>query len=174
MMRVVDTLSLARRKHPGAPNNLDALCARYGIDNSRRTKHGALLDAELLSEVYIELIGGKQADLDLSLRPAVAAQSSIVVAARSARRGLAPHRRRARRSPRLRRELGVARDLARLRGHRRIAVIPGRKRSGAPRKGGCYAAGVPPAAAGPGCPGAAWLCSAAFWRYSATKSIGSM
>ena len=83
MMRVVDTLSLSRRKHPGAPNNLDALCARYGIDNSRRTKHGALLDAELLSEVYIELIGGKQADLNLSLRPAVAAQSSIVVAARS-------------------------------------------------------------------------------------------
>jgi DNA polymerase-3 subunit epsilon len=82
MLRVVDTLSLARRKHPGAPNNLDALCARYGIDNSRRTKHGALLDAELLSEVYIELIGGKQADLGLSLRPSAAAQSSIVVAAR--------------------------------------------------------------------------------------------
>jgi DNA polymerase-3 subunit epsilon len=82
MMRVVDTLSLARRKHPGAPNNLDALCARYGIDNSRRTKHGALLDAELLSEVYIELIGGKQADLGLSLRPSTAAQSSIVIAVR--------------------------------------------------------------------------------------------
>jgi DNA polymerase III subunit epsilon len=70
MMRVVDTLSLARRKHPGAPNNLDALCARYGIDNSRRTKHGALLDAEILAEVYIELIGGKQADLGLSHRAA--------------------------------------------------------------------------------------------------------
>jgi DNA polymerase III subunit epsilon len=81
-MRVVDTLSLARRKHPGAPNNLDALCARYGIDNSRRTKHGALLDAELLSEVYIELIGGKQADLGLSLRPSAATQSSIVIAVR--------------------------------------------------------------------------------------------
>ena len=81
--RAVDTLTLARRRHPGLPNSLDALCARYGIDNSRRTKHGALLDAELLSEVYIELIGGKQADLNLSLRPAVAAQSSIVVAARS-------------------------------------------------------------------------------------------
>ena len=62
----VDTLSLARRKHPGASNNLDALCARYGIDNSRRTKHGALLDAEILAEVYIELIGGKQAGLDLT------------------------------------------------------------------------------------------------------------
>ena len=82
MMRVVDTLSLARRKHPGAPASLDALCARYGIDNSRRTKHGALLDAELLSEVYIELIGGKQADLNLALRPAAAAQSGIVVVRR--------------------------------------------------------------------------------------------
>src|SRR5918992_3682117 len=59
------TLTLARRKHPSAPNNLDALCPRYSIDNSRRTKHGALLDAEILAEVYIELIGGKQAGLDL-------------------------------------------------------------------------------------------------------------
>src|SRR5918995_4725653 len=59
------TLNMARRKHPGASNSLDALCARYGIDNSRRTKHGALLDAEILAEVYIELIGGKQAGLDL-------------------------------------------------------------------------------------------------------------
>jgi DNA polymerase-3 subunit epsilon len=67
--QAVDTLSLARRKHPGAPASLDALCSRYGIDNSRRTKHGALLDAEILAEVYIELIGGKQADLGLSLRP---------------------------------------------------------------------------------------------------------
>jgi len=62
---VVDSLALARRRHPGAPNSLDALCSRYGIDNSRRTKHGALLDAEILAEVYIELIGGKQADLGL-------------------------------------------------------------------------------------------------------------
>src|ERR671912_73054 len=64
---VVDTLTMARRKHPGAANNLDALCSRYGIDNSRRTKHGALLDAEILAEVYIELIGGKQADLGLAM-----------------------------------------------------------------------------------------------------------
>lgn len=63
--RVIDTLTLARRKHPGAANNLDALCVRYGIDNARRTKHGALLDAEILAEVYIELIGGKQPDLGL-------------------------------------------------------------------------------------------------------------
>lgn len=63
--RVLDTLSMARRKHPGASNSLDALCQRYGIDNSRRTRHGALLDAEILAEVYIELIGGKQAHLGL-------------------------------------------------------------------------------------------------------------
>ena len=62
---VVDTLAMARRKHPGASNSLDALCSRYGIDNGRRTKHGALLDAEILAEVYIELIGGKQASLVL-------------------------------------------------------------------------------------------------------------
>ena len=61
--RVVDTLALARRKFPGATNSLDALCARFGIDTSRRTKHGALLDAELLAEVYAELTGGRQAVL---------------------------------------------------------------------------------------------------------------
>ena len=64
--RVVDTLTIARRKHPFAPNSLDALCQRYGIDNSRRTKHGALLDAEILAEVYVELLGGRQADLGLT------------------------------------------------------------------------------------------------------------
>jgi len=63
--RLVDTLLLARRKYPGAPNRLDDLCTRYGIDNSRRTKHGALLDAELLAEVYLELIGARQAQLIL-------------------------------------------------------------------------------------------------------------
>lgn len=63
--RVIDSLALARRKHPMGPNSLDALCRRYGIDNSRRTKHGALLDSELLAEVYVELIGGKQAALVL-------------------------------------------------------------------------------------------------------------
>ncbi|WP_449256746.1 DNA polymerase III subunit epsilon [Bosea sp. (in: a-proteobacteria)] len=67
---VVDTLSMARRKHPGASNSLDALCSRYGIDNSRRTKHGALLDSEILAEVYIELIGGKQASLGLGVETA--------------------------------------------------------------------------------------------------------
>jgi DNA polymerase III subunit epsilon len=59
--RVLDTLTLARRKFPGAANSLDALCLRYGIDTSRRTKHGALLDAEILAEVYAELTGGRQA-----------------------------------------------------------------------------------------------------------------
>jgi DNA polymerase III subunit epsilon len=63
--RLVDTLLLARRKHPGASNRLDDLCQRYGIDNSHRTKHGALLDAELLAEVYLELIGARQAQLGL-------------------------------------------------------------------------------------------------------------
>jgi DNA polymerase-3 subunit epsilon len=64
--RIVDTLALARRKHPMGPNSLDALCKRYGIDNSHRTLHGALLDSEILAEVYIELIGGKQTALGLS------------------------------------------------------------------------------------------------------------
>ncbi|MBN8533500.1 MAG: DNA polymerase III subunit epsilon [Rhizobiales bacterium] len=64
--RVIDTLMIARRKHPGQQNSLDALCARYGIDNSRRTRHGALLDAEILAEVYAELTGGKQSSLLLA------------------------------------------------------------------------------------------------------------
>ncbi|MGE6785064.1 DNA polymerase III subunit epsilon [Ensifer adhaerens] len=63
--RVTDTLALARRKNPMGPNSLDALCRRYGIDNSHRAKHGALLDSELLAEVYIEMIGGRQAALGL-------------------------------------------------------------------------------------------------------------
>jgi DNA polymerase III subunit epsilon len=64
--RVVDTLMLARQKNPMGPNNLDALCKRYGVDNSKRGKHGALLDSELLAEVYIELIGGRQTALSLT------------------------------------------------------------------------------------------------------------
>jgi DNA polymerase-3 subunit epsilon len=62
---VIDTLAMARRKHPMGPNSLDALCRRYGIDNSHRTQHGALLDSELLAEVYIEMIGGRQTALGL-------------------------------------------------------------------------------------------------------------
>lgn len=67
--RVIDTLQLARKTHPMASNSLDALCRRYGIDNSKRTKHGALLDAELLAEVYLHLIGGRQTVLSLQSSP---------------------------------------------------------------------------------------------------------
>lgn len=83
--RVLDTLAMARRKHPGAPASLDALCSRYGIDNSRRTKHGALLDAEILAEVYIELIGGKQVDLGLSA-PGAGRGTAFAAAPRAERR----------------------------------------------------------------------------------------
>jgi len=64
--RVIDTLHIARQKHPMGPNSLDALCKRYGVDNSKRSKHGALLDSELLAEVYLELIGGRQTALGLT------------------------------------------------------------------------------------------------------------
>lgn len=67
MSRAIDTVAMARRKHPGAQASLDALCRRYGIDNSAREKHGALLDAELLAEVYLELIGGRQPGFGLNL-----------------------------------------------------------------------------------------------------------
>ncbi|MEQ1647333.1 MAG: DNA polymerase III subunit epsilon [Hyphomicrobiaceae bacterium] len=66
MTRVVDTLQLARRKHPGGPNTLDALCKRYGIDISKRVKHGAIMDSLLLAEVYVELLGERQATLSLA------------------------------------------------------------------------------------------------------------
>jgi DNA polymerase-3 subunit epsilon len=65
MGRMVDTIAIARGKHPGAKLSLDALCTRYGIDRSHRTKHGALLDAELLAQLYIELTGGRQIGLGL-------------------------------------------------------------------------------------------------------------
>lgn len=64
--RALDTVAMARRKFPGSPASLDALCRRFGIDNAAREKHGALLDSELLAEVYLELIGGRQPDLVLS------------------------------------------------------------------------------------------------------------
>lgn len=76
MDRVVDTLALARRKHPAGPNNLDALCKRYGIDNSKRTKHGALVDSLLLAEVYVELLGERQAALVLQNNGAASLQSA--------------------------------------------------------------------------------------------------
>ena len=65
MSQAIDTVEMARKKFPGAPASLDALCRRFGIDNSSRTLHGALLDSEILAEVYLELIGGRQPDLVL-------------------------------------------------------------------------------------------------------------
>ena len=85
--RAVDTVRLAREKFPGAPASLDALCKRFGIDNSSRTLHGALLDAQLLAEVYLELIGGRQPDFELA-----ADRMAAPVAARDAeRRDPRPH-----------------------------------------------------------------------------------
>ncbi|GMN02496.1 DNA polymerase III subunit epsilon [Erythrobacter sp. MTPC3] len=64
--RMIDTVAIARKRHPGAKLSLDALCTRYGIDRSHRVKHGALLDAELLAQVYVELNGGRQIGLELA------------------------------------------------------------------------------------------------------------
>ncbi|QZP08654.1 DNA polymerase III subunit epsilon [Caenibius sp. WL] len=75
--RMVDTVAIARVRHPGAKNSLDALCTRYGVDRSHRTKHGALLDAELLAQVYVELTGGRQIGLEL----ASVVEDSITIAA---------------------------------------------------------------------------------------------
>ena len=87
MSRVVDTLQLARRKHPAGPNSLAALCKRYGIDNSKRLKHGALVDSLLLAEVYVELLGERQASLVLAGDRAAAARGAErgTVAARGPR-----------------------------------------------------------------------------------------
>jgi DNA polymerase III subunit epsilon len=88
--RIIDTLLLARRKHPGGSNRLDDLCTRYSIDNSRRTKHGALLDAELLAEVYVELIGARQASLVLSQMAAPVVTAGAIVVMRERTIPLAP------------------------------------------------------------------------------------
>ncbi|MCH7628909.1 MULTISPECIES: DNA polymerase III subunit epsilon [Novosphingobium] len=81
--RMVDTVAIARRKHPGAKLSLDALCSRYGIDRSHRTKHGALLDAELLAQLYVELMGGRQIGLELAADAVVVGSSveTVTVAA---------------------------------------------------------------------------------------------
>ena len=71
---LIDSLAIARRKFPGARNSLDALCLRFGVDNSGRQKHGALLDSELLAEVYLELVGGRQPGLELTAGAAGAAE----------------------------------------------------------------------------------------------------
>ena len=78
MSRMVDTLALARSRHPGAKHSLDALCMRFGVDRSQRIKHGALLDAQLLAQVYVELTGGRQIGLGLAADTAsVAVQHSV-------------------------------------------------------------------------------------------------
>lgn len=84
--RMVDTLEIARRKHPAGPNSLDALCKRYGIDNSKRTKHGALMDSLLLAGVYVELLGERQTTLELSakgIRPVVRSATRTLAQPRS-------------------------------------------------------------------------------------------
>ncbi|MEO1207291.1 MAG: DNA polymerase III subunit epsilon [Pseudomonadota bacterium] len=84
--RVVDTLVMARRKHPGGSNTLDALCKRYGVDNSKRDKHGALIDSLLLAEVYLELLGERQTDfLSASSDKAAAARAGRSVSRPAAR-----------------------------------------------------------------------------------------
>jgi DNA polymerase-3 subunit epsilon len=76
--RAIDTLQLAQRKFPGAANNLDALCRRFAVDNSARTRHGALLDCELLAEVYLHLIGGRQIGLSLAMPGQHRAAAAVV------------------------------------------------------------------------------------------------
>jgi DNA polymerase-3 subunit epsilon len=87
MSRMVDTLSIARCRHPGAKHSLDALCTRFGVDRSQRVKHGALLDAQLLAQVYIELTGGRQIGLGLDEEAAEAriAQAAGTVSVREPR-----------------------------------------------------------------------------------------
>ena len=87
MARAVDTVRMAREKFPGAPASLDALCKRFDIDNSSRSLHGALLDAQLLAEVYLELIGGRQPDFELATERA----NAPVAARDAARRDPRPH-----------------------------------------------------------------------------------
>ncbi|MEL6409454.1 MAG: DNA polymerase III subunit epsilon [Pseudomonadota bacterium] len=78
--RATDTLMIARKKFPGSPASLDALCRRFGIDNSQRTLHGALLDSEILAEVYLELIGGRQPDFALTNLDVTSSNTSNVSA----------------------------------------------------------------------------------------------
>ncbi|MEQ7874051.1 DNA polymerase III subunit epsilon [Sphingomonas sp. ASV193] len=87
LSRMVDTLTLARSRHPGAKHSLDALCIRYGVDRSQRVKHGALLDAQLLSQVYVELTGGRQIGLGLAaeIAPATVDVRRAVVVERPVR-----------------------------------------------------------------------------------------
>jgi len=94
--RMVDTVAIARKKHPGAKLSLDALCSRYGVDRSHRVKHGALLDAELLAQVYVELRGGRQIGLELTAD--IGAQDAAPKQSQSPKPGVNPDR--PRRTPR--------------------------------------------------------------------------
>jgi DNA polymerase-3 subunit epsilon len=97
--RAIDTVAMARKRFPGSPASLDALCRRFGIDNSARDKHGALLDAELLADVYLELIGGREPGLALASASrqiaAAAAQAALVRQARPPRPHVASEEERA-------------------------------------------------------------------------------
>ena len=87
MSRMIDTVALAKKRHPGAKLSLDALCTRYGIDRSHRVKHGALLDAELLAQVYVELKGGRQIGLELAAETIEVTVTREAVAVRKAPEG---------------------------------------------------------------------------------------
>ena len=151
--RLVDTLLLARRKHPGVSNRLDDLCSRYSIDNSRRTKHGALLDAELLAEVYIDLIGARQSQLILA---------SETEATQVRGHGDMPRRQRA--VPLVPRVTDADREA-----HRAFVATLGDKPIWNEYSGraGLSQLGFAPEAA------CAAACRSMFWRYRPTKSTGS-
>ncbi|WP_340317467.1 DNA polymerase III subunit epsilon [Rhizorhabdus argentea] len=92
--RMIDTLALARKAHPGAKHSLDALCSRYGIDRSHRVKHGALLDAQLLAQLYVELTGGRQIGLSIGnivVEETILVTTPSLVAARRTIRTMRPH-----------------------------------------------------------------------------------
>ncbi len=91
--RMIDTLAIARKAHPGAKHSLDALCSRYGIDRSHRVKHGALLDAQLLAQLYVELTGGRQIGLSMGsmiVEETIFVATPTLVAARTIR-AIRPH-----------------------------------------------------------------------------------
>lgn len=89
--RMIDTVAIARVRHPGAKLSLDALCTRYGIDRSHRTKHGALLDAELLAQIYVELRGGRQIGLELAANQSEQAFAVVTITRERVFRAPRPH-----------------------------------------------------------------------------------
>jgi DNA polymerase-3 subunit epsilon len=94
LTRMIDTLAMARSRHPGAKHSLDALCTRYGVDRSSRVKHGALLDAQLLAQVYVELAGGRQIGLSLAAVDMQRGAATTILVAQAPRsvRPPRPHR----------------------------------------------------------------------------------